>query len=340
MIGACRECQTTKSKCSRDRPKCERCTQKQLLCTYTNKHRRKLSERSPAHSARGSLPNTSPDNRSDSMSMMGVEDTSSLMQGQIAGELEWLFAPNLPEDLNLLRRLAEAFFDRVHPLRSLGFIHKPTFMQSLDQGRLFEEYGEGLLNIMFALSSRYVLSNILKSYGVSPKIRHVPGEAWAARARTLAFESIGAPSIQNLMTFILLSEYGARAQENSTVFMITGCCARLAQLLRLDSELADETIANLPVDSQVTQKESRRRLMWACYILDGIVGSGVEHLLSCSITPPSLQLPCPGRDFIMQLPCATGLLKPDDSSKYVPAENLGIEAYTVRIFYLRFQVLR
>jgi hypothetical protein len=33
-VGSCKECRTSKNRCSRGRPKCRRCTQKSLKCNY------------------------------------------------------------------------------------------------------------------------------------------------------------------------------------------------------------------------------------------------------------------------------------------------------------------
>lgn len=36
--GACLECRFTKNKCTRERPKCQRCFQRSLECTYASKN--------------------------------------------------------------------------------------------------------------------------------------------------------------------------------------------------------------------------------------------------------------------------------------------------------------
>jgi hypothetical protein len=65
-----------------------------------------------------------------------------------------MYKSSLPESRSLATGLLEIYFERVHTLRCLGFIHKPTFKQSLDQGLLFDTYGEPLIYIMCALGSR------------------------------------------------------------------------------------------------------------------------------------------------------------------------------------------
>lgn len=62
---------------------------------------------------------------------------------------------NLPGDPDKSKTLADAYFQKVHPFRSLAFIHPPTFMQALDCGNAEAEFGSALVHIMFALAARY-----------------------------------------------------------------------------------------------------------------------------------------------------------------------------------------
>jgi hypothetical protein len=48
------------------------------------------------------------------------------------------------------------YFDHIHPLRTLSFIHRPTFMHSLDRGEVMNEYGAALMYAIFALALRLV----------------------------------------------------------------------------------------------------------------------------------------------------------------------------------------
>lgn len=66
-----------------------------------------------------------------------------------------LYSETLPDDYSLRHRLVESFFDRSHPLRCLGFIHKPSFMQSLDRDSVLQDYGQPVLYAMCALGARY-----------------------------------------------------------------------------------------------------------------------------------------------------------------------------------------
>lgn len=97
---------------------------------------------------------------------------------------------------------------------------------------------------------------------------------------------------------ILISEYGAGARGNAIAFVLAGCCHRLARLLGLD----DKYKASVKPGSEACEQESRKRLMWSCIVLDGIIGSGVDaHNLSKD-TLPKIPLPAPEFEFLSQVP--------------------------------------
>lgn len=124
--------------------------------------------------------------------------------------------------------------------------------------------------------------------------------------------------------------------------MLSGCCYRMAQLLRLNIEPEVEGRTPLPTVTQITDRESQRRLMWSCYILDVVVGSGVESLIMSSKALPSVRVPCSNNAYLLQKESATGYLLPDGILLVdpIPAESLGLEAYFVYVISLREQILR
>ncbi len=116
----------------------------------------------------------------------------------------------------------------------------------------------------------------------------------------------------------------------------------MAQLLRLNTEPEAKGRTHLPMVTQITERESQRRLMWSCYILDVLVGSGVESLIMSSKALPNVKVPCNNDAYLFQKEPSTGYLLPDgillvDS---VPAESLGLEAYFVYVISLREQIPR
>jgi hypothetical protein len=102
--------------------------------------------------------------------------------------------------LSMRRRLINAYFDRVHPLRCLSFIHKPSFLQSLDNGSVTQDYSEPLLLIMCALGARHLyLDSITPSPPGVKIVAQQPGAAWAEKARRDVLAEMHVPSIQQVM---------------------------------------------------------------------------------------------------------------------------------------------
>ena len=131
--------------------------------------------------------------------------------------------------------------------------------------------------------------------------------------------------------------------------MLSGLTTRMTQALQINLEyntdiLCQDTDNGLPV----TAKESRRRLMWSCYIMDSLVGSGVDQLTLMDERDIKIQLPCNERNFIQHIPCLTETLSPGSRLKILPEDsdtktllpNMGIMAYFIRHISIRKRVLR
>lgn len=70
-----------------------------------------------------------------------------------------LFDSNLPGKVGM-RIMAEYYFNHVHPLRTLGFIHKPTFMKAIDDGTATTDFGDAVVYLMCALAARYMCGGL------------------------------------------------------------------------------------------------------------------------------------------------------------------------------------
>ncbi|KAJ5116700.1 hypothetical protein N7456_001048 [Penicillium angulare] len=326
VVGACHECQAAKLRCDRGKPRCQRCELRSLPCLYSDDRDQRYSDENASSSKAVSV---SPPVRGINDPIEGPDISSFTENIRSADHIN--DAPSglpLPDDLQEMRRLVDAYFVHIHPLRCLSFVHKPSFMQSLDQGRMKEDFGEALVHIICAFGSRFINN--------SPRT-----EDWAGRAQEMAFLNISTPSISNLMALVLLCEWHMRFGQESTAFMISGICSRLAQLLRLDSEATIESLEGIPSGLLVAEKEARRRLVWSCYNLDVAISSGVD-LISNWPSAPRTKLPCSDREFTLQLKCETGMLCEGDSfaDELAKTPNMCLEAYFVHIMYLRKQVLR
>jgi hypothetical protein len=166
---------------------------------------------------------------------------------------------------------------------------------------------------------------------------------WAQHAHELVFRDLGNSSVNILMTLVLLCEYYLRHGPQGAVFMVSASSARMLQLLRIEQRsekkaLAAGSAGGSAADADPIVTESLKRLYWAAYIHDVMVGSGVESLLTVARVLPTCKVPKQNADFLI------------GNSEYCrevvshvpwrPSPKLGLEAFTARVFYLRNRVLR
>lgn len=71
----------------------------------------------------------------------------------ISANVTRLYAPHLPDKRRIII-LVEQYFAHVHPLRCFGFVHKPSFMQRLDEDLELCRDEESLLHIICALGAK------------------------------------------------------------------------------------------------------------------------------------------------------------------------------------------
>ncbi|TVY89536.1 putative transcriptional regulatory protein [Lachnellula willkommii] len=263
--------------------------------------------------------------------------------------LSWLLASSLPNQERVCQ-LFQAYFTNIHPLRCFGFIHKPSMMEKLDLGITAEHHNSALLHAICALGAKFYALEYL-DWHREFELSHVlsAGTGWALKARSLLCNSLSQISIENLMAAVLLEDYYIRVGDYMAAFMLSGTAARMVQGLQINLESSTDILCS---ESKpllgATARESRRRLMWSCFVMDSWVGSGVDQLTLLDESNIKVQLPCNERSFLQQIPCITETMAkgqileflPEDSKPVDPAANMGLIAYFIRISELRKKVLR
>ncbi|OQE43592.1 hypothetical protein PENCOP_c003G02269 [Penicillium coprophilum] len=263
--------------------------------------------------------------------------------------LDWLSSHYLP-DSSRIAMLVEEYFNNIHPLRAFAFIHKPTFLRRLD-GKLSKNYhNNALLHVICALGAQFhALSYSETTAPLESKFILLAGTQWAKIAQRLILETIDRVTIESLMAAVLLHDYAVRMGNFANAFMLSGLTTRMTQALQINLEYNTDILCqDLDNGLPVTEKESRRRLMWSCYIMDALVGSGVDQLMLMDERDIKIQLPCNERNFTQQVPCLTETLSPGSWLKILPENidtktllpNMGIMAYFIRQISIRKRVLR
>lgn len=278
---------------------------------------------------------------------LGIEGTprwpSGLGNGSHAAPL-WLTTADLPpeEEFN---RLIEIYFERVHTVRCLGFLHIPSFMEKLKTPQKAYIEKSGILHIMCALAAPFLYGDICahsKDMMDSDLRFYDAGRGWADTALQHSFRNLGSPELECLATEVLLHEYYLRAGEYSKALIISGQVARHLQLLQLNVECNPGSGFH-KAQVSTTTRESMARLMWACYLLDALIECGVDQLRLVSVDDIQVQLPCSEDYFVRGTACVTESLYPRQSLPiiYTSLEsNLDMRAYYIRTVSLRAKILR
>lgn len=269
--------------------------------------------------------------------------------------LAWLYSPQLPTSPTLLRKVVDHYFSNVHPLRCFAFVHKPTFMRQLsapndDDGfRLPASDSDdmALLQIVCAHGAKFCAlehsETTTTSNGAQPQGKRIQaaGHAWATAAEHTLMTHYGRITVTSLMTAVLLYDYRYRLGDFAHALVMSGLTTRMAHALQLNREYGQPSSGGGEGDADVravlspVEKEARRRLMWACYVLDTWTGSGMDQLTLLREDDLHIQLPCNERDFLFQRPVTTGRL-----GDTLPPSDSGMMASYIRLVSIWKRVAR
>ncbi|CAG8374419.1 unnamed protein product [Penicillium salamii] len=338
---SCYACRVAKSRCSGG-DACTRCTRRNLECIYGIDRAKNIQSKptlETQHEVRGlSNPNDIQGNLHTTKShlQLPAEITSDSMS--------WLHSPHLPDKQHIMI-LVEQYFTHVHPLRCFGFVHKPTFMQRIDEDLESCRNEESLLHIICALGAKFLALDYVSR--LSPELILSAGNQWAKVAKSRIFADLDDLNIEKLMTAILLYDHDLRVGSYASAFILSGLTARISQALQLNLESSVDILCDTKSNSPITN-ESKRRIMWSCYVMDSWVGSGVNQLTLLEDKDLKIQLPCHSHNFSLGTPCITEVLEEgrvlgfisQEQIQFRPAENMGIEAYFIRLVSIRKRVLR
>lgn len=162
-----------------------------------------------------------------------------------------------------------------------AFIHRGSLLRDITDGRVSRK----LLLAICAVASRFVQS----PPGVTEIPQPVSGselaQGWAAEAKALLLQEDGM-SLENIATAVLLAKYDINSGRFSHAFVLAAIANRIALGMRLHLELPPNE------DITATERETRRRLMWACYSLDRMMSTGAPELLLTPASSLHIRLPC------------------------------------------------
>ena len=133
--------------------------------------------------------------------------------------------------------------------------------------------------------------------------------------------------------------------------MLGGMATRMAYALQLHRELDHDPLGRKTENKSelsFTDREIRRRTMWACILMDRFTSSGTERPMFADEDIIKVQLPVKESNFQMEIPGPTESLdgrvpnpvKTDTGQMSDPKGNMGVAAYMIRIIVLWGRVIK
>lgn len=200
--------------------------------------------------------------------------------------------------MEIQEHLSEVFFDCVYG-QSYLLLHKPSFMRRLSSGTV----PPVLILAVCAVSARF---------STHPKVSSEPaflrGEDWANSAADIALSRHDEPNITILTVLLLLGLHEFGTCHGGRSWSFGGQALRMAYALQLHRELdrdplgrSNEKVSEL----SFTDREIRRRTMWACVLMDRFNSSGSERPPIGNEKFLHIQLPIKETHFQMEIPGPT-----------------------------------
>ncbi|KIX10585.1 uncharacterized protein Z518_01669 [Rhinocladiella mackenziei CBS 650.93] len=216
----------------------------------------------------------------------------------------------------VVMKAIEDFFHHIHPVGHFAFLHKASLIQGYSTGQTDPEF-------VFALCGL--------TYGILSPVPEMQEQAvaWIEKAESTVLKSLGHPSIFKIQSMLLIIDYRIYFRDRSSAFMLLAIAARFAYGMRLNYE--DHSLCFLA-------QESRRRVMWALYILDTKVAGGLREFTACPIETINVQLPCREEGFELDVPQSTGSL--ESIAQSPSSSQVGLLTHYIRIMNIRDRILR
>ena len=200
---------------------------------------------------------------------------------------------------DIIRRLADAYFEYVYPITTHGFLHQGTFIEELDQ-----EKTHVVLLKAVAVSASSFIASANEATGRTAQ--------WAHDVDAYIMNNLGSFSILNLQILILWANHHHSNGDLGKAWMLHGLAVRLAFCLQIN---VDSTTGS------PSEIECRRRMMWSIRILDRLLAGTEEEFSLCSRFLDNLKLPCNEHLYLAETPLETDTL--EGFCGNTPIQNIG-----------------
>ncbi|KAG5950396.1 hypothetical protein E4U53_005158 [Claviceps sorghi] len=261
-----------------------------------------------------------------------VDEDPASKDGDMSGE-DMLFLEGrdaLPSK-EVQEHLAEVFFDNVYG-QAYHLLHKPSYMRKLRNNAL----PPVLILSVCAVAARFATQpNIVGT--ARPFLR---GEEWASHARHICTRRYDWPNVTVLTCILLLGLHEFGTCHGRRSWALGGQAIRMAFALQLHKDVKDDASSGCGNTSPLSfvDQEIRRRIMWACFLMDRFNSSGSDRPMFIKEESIEIQLPVKESYFQLDIPAETesldGSRKPaasrGDGQEAFLEDSMGVAAYTIR----------
>ena len=219
----------------------------------------------------------------------------------------------------------EAYFTHVHPTHAGAFLHPPFTRLRVRTGRI----DRCLLLAICAVSAPFTAA------GHPTYQSRLDAAEWAKEAKTsLILE--GDMTLDTIAATLILAKYDVNVGQYGSAWILGSIANRMVLALGLHREL--------PPDDTVTEaeRETRRRLFWACYCLDRIMSTGVSDFVTTKADIVGVRLPMMEDRFERGMPSLAGMMPPEGHAALGRPDTgeTGLLAAYVTMVGMRFEVSR
>ncbi|KAG6005056.1 hypothetical protein E4U21_000512 [Claviceps maximensis] len=261
----------------------------------------------------------------------GVDENIALRNDDISDEdLLFLEGNDALPSKEVQEHLAEVFFDNVYG-QAYHLLHKPSYMRKMRNNTL----PPVLILSVCAVAARFAThSNVVGTD--RPFLR---GEEWASHARDICTKRYDWPNVTVLTCILILGLHEFGTCHGGRSWALGGQAIRMAFALQLHKDVKHDTSScgNKSPLSFIDQ-EIRRRIMWACFLMDRFNSSGSDRPMFIKEESIQVQLPVKESYFQLDIPVETETLdgsrrqlgSHSDGPEAFIDDNMGVAAYTIR----------
>jgi hypothetical protein len=193
--------------------------------------------------------------------------------------------------MEIVIHLTELYFRNIHG-QTYNFLHKPTFIPRIKQGKV----NKTLLLALCGLTSRYSTHP-----AIATSIPYQAGEGFIAAARKSLSEQFDEPTLETVQALIFIVQNDFFKSKSKKAMIYVSLAIRMATTLELHLNSKDPTMS-------FAEHEERRRTYWSLLALDRLAHSAPHWQLQLRTDTLQIQLPCKDYYYENNIPVITETL--------------------------------